>query len=91
MENNTQKTFYEITLKSIYEKVEEIKKEVQNLKNKTTFLDNQEFIQMMHISKRTAQFWRDKGVIGYSQVGCKIYYKISDIEELLNKNYNPKK
>ena len=27
-----------------------------------TFLDNQEFLQLMNISKRTAQSWRDEGL-----------------------------
>ena len=30
---------------------------------------------------------RDSGVIAYSQVGAKIYYRFSDIEDLLNKNH----
>ena len=53
--------------------------------------DNQEFLQVMNISKRTAQQWRDTGYIGYSQLGNKIYYRLSDIKALLNANYNPKK
>lgn len=53
-----------------------------------TFLDNQEFIQLMHISKRTAQTWRDEGKISFSQIGSKIYYKMKDVEILLDKNYN---
>ena len=53
-----------------------------------TFLDNQEFIQLMHISKRTAQTWRDEGKISFSQIGSKIYYKMKDVEVLLDKNYN---
>ena len=42
---------------------------------KETFLDNQEFLLLMKISKRTAQTWRDEGKISFSQVGNKIYYK----------------
>lgn len=53
-----------------------------------TFLDNQEFIQLMHISKRTSQTWRDEGKISFSQIGSKIYYKMKDVEVLLDKNYN---
>ncbi|MFD2543781.1 helix-turn-helix domain-containing protein [Lacinutrix gracilariae] len=56
--------------------------------SKETFLDNQEFIQLMHISKRTAQTWRDEGKISFSQIGSKIYYKMKDVEVLLDKNYN---
>lgn len=51
------------------------------------FLDNQEFIQMMNISKRTAQSWRDDGVISFTQIGSKIYYRMSDVQKLLDSNY----
>lgn len=54
------------------------------------FFDNQEFMQLMNISKRTAQEWRNKKIIEFSQVGNKIYYKLSDIQKLLNDNYNSK-
>ena len=55
---------------------------------KETFLDNQEFLLLMKISKRTAQTWRDEGKISFSQVGSKIYYKLSDVEKLLQEHYN---
>jgi hypothetical protein len=51
------------------------------------FLDNQEFIQLMNISKRTSQTWRDEGYISYSQVGGKIYFLMSDVKNLLARNY----
>lgn len=46
-------------------------------------LDNQEFIQLMKISKRQAQYWRSKGIISFSQVGNKIYYKMEDVMQLI--------
>lgn len=63
----------------------------QHLEPQDVFFDNQEFLQLMNISKRTAQVWRDSGYIGYSQMGNKIYYRLIDIQDLLNENYNPKK
>ena len=51
------------------------------------FLDNSQFIDLMGISFKTAQTWRDSGIVSFSQVGNKIYYKVSDIEELLINNY----
>jgi len=51
-------------------------------------IDNNDFMRIMKISKRTAQAWRDEGKISFSQVGNKIYYSISDIEEMLKKFYN---
>lgn len=55
---------------------------------KETFLDNQEFLLLLKISKRTAQTWRDEGRISFSQVGNKIYYKLSDVEKLMQEHYN---
>jgi hypothetical protein len=51
------------------------------------FLDNQEFIRLMNISKRTAQTWRNEGYISYTTVASKIYYLMSDVKELLAVNY----
>ena len=81
--------------KSIGNFIEQLNNIEQRLKkiqyNNDVFLDNQEFLQVMNISKRTAQSWRDEGIISFSQVGSKIYYRFSDIEELLNKNYKKSK
>jgi len=70
------------SLKSIEERVNHI-----TPADKEKFVDNQEFIQLMKISKRTAQSWRDEKVIGFAQIRNKIYYKIGDIEDLLERNY----
>lgn len=88
---------FPITLKEaerIYVKIASlevsIKKQQQYIKSEDLFFDNQEFMQLMNISLRTAQKWRDSKIIGFSQVGSKIYYRLSDIQKLLNENYNPK-
>lgn len=74
----------------LLKKIDEVKISLdEKQKNpKDVFLDNQEFLQLMNISKRTAQTWRDEGVVSFSQVGSKIYYRMSDVENLLEKNYN---
>ncbi|MFW2135486.1 helix-turn-helix domain-containing protein [Chryseobacterium sp. TY4] len=53
-----------------------------------TYLDNKQFMEMLKISPRTAQTWRDEGKISFSQVGNKIYYKLSDIERTMQEYYN---
>jgi hypothetical protein len=50
-------------------------------------IENSRFMELMGISGKTAQSWRDKGIIGYSQIGSKIYYRLSDIRELLEKHH----
>lgn len=69
--------------------IEEIKSALEKnpITPKKNFLDNKEFIELMNISKRTAQTWRDQGVIAFSQIGSKIYYQFGDIKKLLDKNH----
>ena len=76
--------------KDLVSRLDELNKklETQNQKPQNTFLDNQEFIQLMNISKRTAQTWRDEGKVSFSQIGSKIYCQMSDVQKLLDKNYN---
>ena len=89
--------FYEPTEKMFKEIQEHLQnltvilKEKQQMHPNDLFCDNQEFMQIMNISKRLAQSWRDCGYIGYSQLGNKIYYRLKDIQDLLNENYKPKK
>lgn len=74
----------------LLKKIDEVKISLdEKQKNpKDVFVDNQEFLLLMNISKRTAQTWRDEGVVSFSQIGSKIYYRMSDVEKLLEKNYN---
>ena len=55
---------------------------------KEIWLDNQEFLQLLKISKRTAQHYRDSGLISFAQIGSKIYYRLSDVEGMLKTHYN---
>jgi len=62
-----------------------------DLKMDDPFIPNTKFMELMEISTRTAQVWRDEEKIGYSQIAGKIYYRKSDIEKLLNDNYHKAK
>lgn len=83
--------FSDDEVREIKKRLDEISFELKN-KQRTEpdqiWYDNQEFLQLMNISKRTAQTWRDEGIISYSQVGSKIYYRMSDVQKLLDSNYN---
>ncbi|MFZ4464976.1 MAG: helix-turn-helix domain-containing protein [Bacteroidales bacterium] len=74
---------------AILNKIEEINIRIQTAHAAPgeSFVDNQQFLQLMQVSKRTAQTWRDEGKISFSQVGAKIYYKLSDIETMLKEHY----
>jgi hypothetical protein len=51
------------------------------------WLDNQDVSMTLHLSKRTLQTLRDNGTLPYSQIKNKVYYKVSDINALLESNY----
>lgn len=55
---------------------------------KEVWIDGQEVMQAIHISKRTLQSLRDNGTIPYSRINGKFYYKVSDLEKLLESNYS---
>ncbi len=61
------------------------------LLNGEKYLTNNEICELLHISQRTLQDYRDTGKIGYIQISSgKILYKESDIIKLLEDNYVPK-
>ena len=66
-------------------KIEEINQKLNSSRSaKTeTYLNNKQFMEMLDVSLRTAQSWRDEGKITFSQVGNKIYYKLSDVEKFI--------
>lgn len=72
----------------IITRIDELKSEIKGTSKSSgnEFVDNVDFIKLMNISKRTAQAWRDEGKISFSQVGGKIYYRMSDVKSLLDKN-----
>ena len=48
------------------------------------WLDNQDVCQMLNISPRTLQTLRDNGILVYSQINRKVYYKPEDVERILH-------
>ena len=44
---------------------------------------NGDVCKLLNISKRTLQHYRDTGVLPFSQIGHKCYYKLEDVELLL--------
>jgi hypothetical protein len=54
-------------------------------KSMQKWLDNQEVCQILNISKRTLQTYRDNGMLPYTQMNHKMYYRPQDIEQLIHK------
>lgn len=84
--------FSEEEVQEIKQRLEALTIEVRNKQRNEpdqVWYDNQEFLQIMNISKRTAAYWRTENIIGYSQVGNKIYYRLSEIMALLDRSTIP--
>jgi hypothetical protein len=72
----------------VQQDLNEIKTYMKNITSPVEhFIDNDAFIELMRISSRTAQNWRDDGKIGFSKEGQKIYYRMSDIEKFLEHHH----
>jgi hypothetical protein len=48
------------------------------------WLDNQEVCEILNVSKRTLQTYRDNDRLPFTQIDRKMYYKPADVEALLN-------
>ncbi len=81
--------------KSALDKIKNELKELLNLTENATkkytaifkeekWLDNQEVCLMMNITKRTLQTYKSKGLLPYTKLNRKNYYKRSDVLALLN-------
>jgi hypothetical protein len=81
----------EADFKELQTKLEEITSQLKSLNKRDPlsekWLDNQDVCLILKISTRTLQTYRDKGILPFSQISNKIYYKASDIEKHLENNY----
>jgi len=53
------------------------------------WLDGQEVCEILDITKRTLQSYRDRGIIPFSRIQYKIFYKPEDVERLLKSSRHP--
>jgi carbamoylphosphate synthase small subunit len=52
------------------------------------WLDNQDVCNILGISKRTLQTYRDNGTLAHTRVAHKMYYLPKDVEHLIHKLKN---
>lgn len=53
------------------------------------WLDNQDVCDVLGISKRTLQTYREKGLLPFSRIRHKIFYKPEDVGKLLQSSHYP--
>lgn len=76
------------TFEQMMQRFEDFAKQVNALfgqnRSNENWLDNKQVCELLKISPRTLQAYRDTGVLPYSQIGRKCYYKATDIEQFIN-------
>ena len=53
------------------------------------YLTDKEVSEILKVSRRTLQEYRNNGILPYIPLGGKILYRESDLQELLEKCYRP--
>ncbi len=68
-------------------RIGEILKHYRPVMNGEIYLSGQDVCELLHISKRTLQQYRDDKILPYIHIGGKIIFKQSDIIAALEQNY----
>lgn len=83
-----------VSINALDNKIEQLTRElrINRIQDpEIVIIDNADFIQLFKISAKTTQHWREEGLVEYAQVKHKIYYRISDIKDFINRNTKGKK
>ena len=70
-------------VKELLEMTETVTRKYTPIFKEEKWLDNQEVCLMMSITKRTLQTYKDKGLLPYSKLNRKNYFKLTDVQALL--------
>ena len=73
-------------LAAIEQTLAEVSKHIGQISSADELVDNATATGMLKLSTRSLSKLRAKKVLKYSRVGRKIYYKVSDINELIERN-----
>ena len=74
-------------IREIRKRLREIAQTHRPLFGGEIYLTGREVCERLFVSPRTLQDYRDKGIIPYTQIAGKILYRLSDINQLLQENY----
>ena len=74
-------------ISSVSRRIKEVAQTHKPLFGGEHFLTGKEVCELLYISPRTVQDYRDRRIIPYTQFAGKILYKVSDLEKMLKENY----
>ena len=81
-----EKSVYEQLLSSIKKAAMEIRAIAEECSINSEWVENGELAEILGLSKRQLQGYRERGVLGFSTIGRKIYYRRAEVEKLIKNN-----
>ena len=81
-----EKAEYEQLLNSVKKTVTDIRTIAEECTINSEWIENGELSEMLGLSKRQLQGYCERGVLGFSTIGRKIYYRRDEVERLIKNN-----
>ena len=81
-----EKSEYEQLLGTINKAATEISAIAEECSINSEWVENGELAEILGLSKRQLQGYRERGVLGFSTIGRKIYYRRAEVEKLIKDN-----
>ena len=81
-----EKSEYEQLLGTVKKAAMEIRAIAEECSINSEWIENGELAEMLGLSKRQLQGYRERGVLGFSTIGRKIYYRRDEVERLIKNN-----
>ena len=81
-----EKAEYEQLLNSVKKTVADIRTIAEECTINSEWVENSELAEILELSKRQLQGCRERGVLGFSTIGRKIYYRRDEVERLIKNN-----
>lgn len=81
-------------LSEIFQRLGNIDEKLESIRNgkppKEVWLTTKEAAQVLKVSTRTVQTYRDQGVLPFSQFGREVRYRLEDLQQFLISHYSRK-
>ena len=81
-----EKSECEQLLRTIKKAAMEIRAIAEECTINSEWVENGELAEILGLSKRQLQGYRERGVLGFSTIGRKIYYRRAEVEKLIKNN-----
>ena len=81
-----EKNEYEQLIGSIKKAATEIRTIAEECSINSEWVENSELAEILGLSKRQLQGYRERGILGFSTIGRKIYYRRTEVEKFIKIN-----